>query len=65
MALLAAYMVMKGEGETLREFLAKRVFDSAKKTVLSPQPRDVSGFDAYMREFRLALGVERSAVETK
>ena len=65
MALLAAYMGMKKEGETLRDFLANRVFASAKKTVLDPQPEDVSGFDAYMREFRLALGVERSALETK
>ena len=30
----------------------------------SPLPEDVSGFDAYIREFRLALGVERAAVET-
>ena len=64
MALLAAYMRMREEGETLRDFLAKRVFASAKKTVLSPLPEDVSGFDAYMKEFRLALGVERAAVET-
>ncbi len=64
MALLAAYMRMRENGETLRDFLAKRVFASAKKTVLSPLPEDVSGFDAYMKEFRLALGVERAAVET-
>ena len=25
---------------------------------------DAAGFDAYMKEFRLALGVERAAVET-
>ena len=64
MALLAAYMRMRKEGESLRDFLAERVFASAKKTVLSPLPEDVSGFDAYIREFRLALGVERAAVET-
>ena len=64
MALLAAYMRMRENGETLRDFLAKRVFSSAKKTVLNPLPGDVSGFDAYIKEFRLALGVERAAVET-
>jgi len=64
MALLAAYMRMRKEGESLRDFLSERVFASAKKTVLSPLPEDVSGFDAYIREFRLALGVERAAVET-
>ncbi len=64
MALLAAYMVMRGEGETLGDFLEKRVFASARKTVLDPQPEDMAGFDAYMKDFRLALGVERTAVET-
>ena len=64
MALLAAYMVMKEAGETLGAFLEKRVFAAAKKTVLSPDPADVAGFDAYMKDFRLALGVERAAVET-
>ena len=64
MALLAAYMLLKGEGETLREFLERKVFASAKKSVLSPLAEDVSGFDAYIREFRLALGVERTALET-
>ncbi len=64
MALLAAYMLMRKEGETLRDFLDQRVFASAKKTALDPLPEDVEGFDRYMRDFRLALGLERSAVET-
>ena len=49
---------------TIKPIDRETILASAKKTVLSPLPEDVSGFDAYMKEFRLALGVERAAVET-
>ena len=64
MALLAAYMLLREKGETLGGFLNGRVFAAAKKTVLAPLAEDTEGFDRYMRNFRLALGLERSAVET-
>jgi len=63
MALLAAYMVNKAEGETLEEYLSNRVFAGVTGTTLAPEPADVEGFDAYIRRFRAMLAVERAAVE--
>jgi len=63
MALLAAYMVNKAEGETLEQYLAHRVFAGVTGTTLDPDPADVEGFDAYIRRFQAMLAVERAAVE--
>jgi sugar (pentulose or hexulose) kinase len=62
MALLAAYMAEKAEGETLEEYLANRVFAGAKSTVVRPDPADVAGFAAYLKGYRAALEVEKRAV---
>ena len=37
-ALLASYMVAKAEGETLEDFLSKRVFASMPKKTVAPDP---------------------------
>ena len=46
MALLAAYLVEKQEGETLEEWLAKSVFADTTGTCLEPDGADAAGFDA-------------------
>ena len=63
MALLAAYMVNKKEGETLEEYLQTRVFADARSTRIEPDPADVAGFAAYIRGYKAALEVEKRAVE--
>ena len=63
MALLAAYMAGKAEGETLEQYLSDRVFAGVTGTTLAPDPVDVEGFDAYISRFRAMLAVERAAVE--
>ncbi len=61
-ALLAAYMVRKGEQETLGEYLASRVFGDEEGSVMQPDPADVAGFDAYLAVYKEALAAERAAV---
>ena len=63
MALLAAYMLNKAEGETLEAYLNAHVFADAKGTTMQPDQADVDGFNAYIRRYKALLEVERKAVE--
>jgi len=63
MALLAAYMLNKAEGETLEAYLNAHVFADAKGTTLAPEQADVDGFNAYIKQYKALLEVERKAVE--
>ena len=63
MALLAAYMLRKRDGESLEEYLRTYVFADAKVTTLVPDPADVVGFNAYIKQYKQLLKVERKAVE--
>lgn len=49
MALLAAFMANKAEGETLEEYLNGYVFNGVSGSTLEPNAADVEGFDAYIR----------------
>lgn len=63
MALLAAYMLWKREGETLEDYLDKRVFADAASSALLADERDIAGFSAYLEKYRRAFPVERAAAE--
>ena len=63
MALLAAYMLNKAEGETLEEYLNKYVFADAKGSTLAPEKADVDGFNVYIEAYKNLLKVESTAVE--
>ena len=63
MALLAAYAMQKREKETLEQYLNERVFATAQKTTVAPDPADVDGFTAYMEQFHRLLAVEKTAIE--
>lgn len=63
MALLAAYMADKAEGEALEDFLQNRVFANAAATTLAPDPEDVAGFLRFMEQYRKGLAIEAAAVE--
>lgn len=63
MALLAAYLGEKAEGETLENYLANRVFAGQKGSALAPEAEDQAGFDAFIRQYTAGLTVERAAVE--
>ncbi len=63
-ALLASYMINKGEGESLAAFLDNKVFAGQKGEKLAPKASDVKGFDEFMKRYSAGLAIERAAVET-
>lgn len=63
-ALLAAYMKNKEEGETLDAYLNSKVFAGQKGETLEPDPADVEGFNRFIENYTRALATERAAVET-
>ena len=64
MALLAAYMADKTEGQTLQAYLADAVFAGNKGQTVAPDAGDAAGFAAYLRRYKAGLAAERAAVET-
>ena len=65
MALLAAYMLRKEEGETMEDYLMNRVFAAAKSTCVQPDPVGVEGFRRYMERYVAALDAEKAAAAIK
>ena len=62
-ALLAAYMKEKKDGESLGDYLNNRVFAGEKGETLAPDPEDVKGFDAFLARYTEGLAIERAAVD--
>ena len=63
MALLAAYMLHKKEGQSLGEYLNNNVFADMAVETMEPDSADVAGFNAFMEQYKNCLPVERMAVE--
>ena len=63
MALLAAYMLWKQDGESLPDYLDNRVFADAKSVTLSADAADVAGFASFLEKYKAALPIERLATE--
>lgn len=63
MAVLAAYMREKAEGETLPDYLNNRIFAGQTGTTIWPEPEDVAGFDAFIKKYIDTLPAEKAAVE--
>ncbi|MBU3804044.1 MAG: FGGY-family carbohydrate kinase [Candidatus Cellulosilyticum pullistercoris] len=62
-ALLASYMKSKGEDEPLDAYLAHKVFAGETAIRVMPDPRDVEGFDTFIKRYIAGLTIERAAVE--
>ncbi|WP_226037081.1 xylulokinase [Aquibacillus saliphilus] len=62
-ALLASYMTNKANDETLEEYLNKTVFADKEGKTVSPDPKDVEGFEKFMERYTQGLAIERAAVE--
>ena len=62
MALLASFMLNKS-GETLEDFLDKKVFAAAQISTLTARGDEIEGFSAFLERYKKALSVERTAVE--
>ena len=62
-ALLASYMVNKTEAETLESYLKTRVFADKLGISMAPDPKDVEGFNEFMKRYTKGLAIERAAVD--
>lgn len=63
-AVLARYAVSKGSGESLEEFLEKKVFSKYKSSTVEPDINDVNGFNDYMKQYKSCLTVEKAAADS-
>jgi sugar (pentulose or hexulose) kinase len=63
-ALLAAYMINKAENETLDDYLAQKVFAGKMGSKINPDPKDVEGFNEFMKRYTKGLPIERAAVDS-
>ncbi|MBO4416334.1 MAG: FGGY-family carbohydrate kinase [Lachnospiraceae bacterium] len=64
MALLAAFMVYRDNGETLENYLANKVFGGETGESIQPDPKNVEGFNRFLEGYVKALEIERAAVKT-
>lgn len=60
-ALLAAYMLHKGENEPLEAYLTSKVFAGEQGATIAPDPDDVAGFAAFMERYKKGLVIEKTA----
>ncbi len=63
-AVLAAYMNQKQEGETLDAYLKNRVFVGQVGVKVEPDQKDVEGFDTFIKRYAEGLAIEKAAVES-
>ncbi|MCL2372548.1 MAG: FGGY-family carbohydrate kinase [Defluviitaleaceae bacterium] len=62
-ALLAAYMAKKAEGESLEDYLEQKVFANAPGSTIAPDEKSMQGFAKYMEAYTSGLAIEKKAVE--
>ncbi|MCI9352981.1 MAG: ATPase [Lawsonibacter sp.] len=63
MALLASFLLYREGGESLEDFLAKKVFAGTTGSTIQPDPACVAGFNTYIQRYKALLEVEKTAVE--
>lgn len=63
MALLAAYMMRRADGESLEDYLNQKVFASAESSTLAPTPEGVAGFAHYLERYKACLKAETAAAD--
>ena len=63
MAVLAAYMVTKADGESLADYLDEKVFAGEEGEELKPDPVGVKGFDDFIERYKMGLIAEKAAMD--
>ncbi len=63
MALLAAYLLRREEGEHLEDFLSNRVFAGVSGSTAAPDGAEAAAFGEYIQRYKALLQVERAAAE--
>lgn len=64
MAVLANFLVQKGKGETLADYLENKVFAGQEGVTLAPDPEDEKGFEAFTKRYKKGLPIVRQAVKS-
>lgn len=62
-AILASYMLNKEENESLEEYLGHKVFEGKIGTRIDPNPKDVKGFNEFIKRYTSGLAIERAAID--
>ena len=63
MAVLAAFMMEKEEGEELPDYLSEKIFAGQTGTTIAPKSEDVEGFDRFVERYRNTLPAEKAAAQ--
>lgn len=64
-ALLASYLVNNAASQSLAAFLHQHVFGGEAGIEISPSAEDVTGFNAYIENYKAAMPIEEAAVDYK
>lgn len=64
MAVLAAFVLNKENGESLGDYLEKKVFSGQGQKTLNPDPEGVKGFDIYLDGYKKALKAEKIVADS-
>ncbi len=64
-AILAAFMKEKKDGEPLSSYLNDKIFAGQTGTTWKPDPEDVKGFEVFLEEYKKLLPAEKAAVAAK
>lgn len=62
-ALLAAYMSNKEEGESLGDYLNQKIFAGQAGSKMEPDAEDAAGFNKFMERYMKGLAIEHAAVD--
>lgn len=63
-ALLAAYMINKKNGETLAQHLDNNVFSDMPGITIAPDEKDADGFNKFIERYKNGLTIERAAIDS-
>lgn len=62
-ALLAAYLIDREQGEKLEDYLETKIFKDLSGDTAVPYAEDVEGFRVFMERYKDGLAIEKAAVE--
>ncbi len=63
-ALLAAYLIDRKEGEKLENYLEERIFGELSGETIEPYKEDVDGFRTFMERYKAGLAIEKAAISS-
>lgn len=63
-ALLAAYLADRKDGQSLAQYLDTEIFAGNEGTSIAPDEKDVEGFASFMQRYRKGLAIERAAIDS-